>query len=765
MSHSNISTEHPQNRPLDPQYHYTYPNSQSSVSSHKPTIYSQSIQQPHIIQLPAYQDHRFPQFINNSMESLLSAIDHHVPIPMQSSAAMNESNSPFKPIISKASLPTSSGEVAPAHEFSSSLPERSISTTMSISAIVDNSSQSSSEDHKHRRSLSISSILSSTPSVSLPTTYSNSQSLGAHSMSPVTSPIDAHYSEIEGSRKRKASYSYEENHMDQRMKIRKKIGDRILPVEKYGAKCPQAFLSNMTRITCWHASVAQKSYGTEKRFLCPPPVVSIHGSSSAEKPQISMSVICEAGAGSGQLEQKAMLDENNSGTFKYLHVSGTAKAKQFALKLKVFNHKNPIPHATFDSAPVSIISKPSKKTSKTRNVSSCIFSGSTISLFNRINSQTVRTKYMGIESGMLCAKNSTWSAFTISLVNSPRGETTRPSLNSPITYGSQIVITDTITGFCSDPLIIRKVEKGKIAQNATGPVSQMQKIALQKLDDTDSGVMMYLSASNSTSDQHDGGSNPFLSYKRAKVQSQGSDSHDSSGLIEEVDDYLSWTIVGISKFEYTYLESLGPTTRPITPFPSLSCSPIYKPNTNTLELTIRHFHAHDQPLEVWLGNHGPLDIRVIWPSVGSVVMKGHETVLVAHLPKHEELFDQNYGNAHDHSIELPLLFVRDDGLVYNLDLLYHYNNTDITQNKSRARGVRDVEKSQGHRVARIHASGSWEENNLATETIGAMTVQTCTTLCNSSNQPQSSDQIQIAEWRPPSDTVKSYFPVSTITTH
>ncbi|KAK9762220.1 hypothetical protein K7432_012262 [Basidiobolus ranarum] len=503
-------------------------------------------------------------------------------------------------------------------------------------------------------------------------------------MSPTASPVDNYYNDFEVTRKRKASYSYEDAHMDQRMRIRKKIGDKILPgIEKYGNN-PRTFLSNMTRITCWHASVAQKSYGTEKRFLCPPPVVSIHGSSSVEKPQLSMSVICEAGAGSGQLEQKAMLDENNSGTFKYLHVSGTAKAKQFALKLKVFNNKNPIPHATFDSAPVSIISKPSKKTSKTRNVSSCIFSGSTVSLFNRINSQTVRTKYMGIESGMLCAKNSSWSAFSITLVNAARNDTSRPSLNSPITYGSQIIMTDTATGFCSDPLIIRKVEKGQIAQNATGPVSQMQKVALQKLDDTDSGVMMYLSASSSSSDQHDanGGSNPFLSYKRAKVQANRGEPVESSGLIEEVDDYLSWTIVGISKFEYTYLETLGPTTRPITPFPSLSSPPIYKPNTNTLELTIRHFHAHDQPLEVWLGNHGPLDIRVIWPSVGSVVMKGHETVLVAHLPKHEELFGLNYGDVQEQFIELPLLFVRDDGLVYNVCQSLRYEQEQSGKPKS-----------------------------------------------------------------------------------
>jgi len=369
----------------------------------------------------------------------------------------------------------------------------------------------------------------------------------------------------------------------------------------------------MTTITCQHASVAQKSYGSEKRFLCPPPVVFIerpnndcrnfHG-----KPEVSMSVVCENGERS--LEQKTLLDESMKGTFKYLHVSGTAKAKCFELKLKIFNKNSNIPYAVFKSAPVTIISKPSKKTAKARNVSSCILSGSHISLFNRINSQTVRTKYMGIEGGQLCAKNSSWSSFIITIVDNndinnnnnnntnihglssfpstnlpPKGSMSpsSPSSNSscsnstPITYGSEVILSDPTTGFTSDRLIIRKVERGRIVQGACGPVSQMQKIALQCVR-SNRRESHYLSAagpitmdSPHSQDQCTvSGASPYLGYQSSLVVhmqnveftkepfrmvsmqnipcATKNDKIAASTIVEEVDDYLCWTIVGICKY-------------------------------------------------------------------------------------------------------------------------------------------------------------------------------------------------------------------------
>ncbi|CAG8473142.1 1950_t:CDS:2 [Ambispora gerdemannii] len=475
---------------------------------------------------------------------------------------------------------------------------------------------------------------------------------------------------------------------------------------------PNSF--QMTTITCLHAAVAQKSYGSEKRFLCPPPVVIVRqpNSSLHGKPELAMSVVCETG--DRPMEQKTMLDENMKGTFKYLHVSGTAKAKQFSLKLKVYNKNSNIPYAIFDSAPVTIISKPSKKTAKARNVSSCILSGTPISLFNRINSQTVRTKYMGIENGHLCAKNSSWAPFIIDVISSPTpllpsnnspksngkgcqnassSPTSSPSTATPITYGSEIIITDTATGISSDRLIIRKVEKGRIAQSACGPVSQMQKIALQHVGT--SCQNSYLSAagpitmdSPQSQDQCTvSGASPYLGYQPSRLvhmhtvdsskrdidsfaihhNINNADVNDviTSSIVEEVDDYLCWTIVGISQFQHTHFESFptsdsssnnnsqsgSSTNHPTTPFPTLTSNPVYTSN-NTIELSVANFY-HDaslhqlssqpqQPMEVWLGQYGSLKTL-------------------------EELLRASAINKTENRefVEYPLLFVRVDGVCYH----------------------------------------------------------------------------------------------------
>ncbi|KAG0242222.1 hypothetical protein BGW41_004654 [Actinomortierella wolfii] len=715
-----------------------------------------------------------PQYYGTSMESLLDAIEVH-PALSASSASPSRSPSPSSSASDKASASSSSAvATATTHEIPSatstssytSVPQPAPARTsaqgrMAISNLVDRDDT----DHQHTRS---------SPSLSPETLplqlhhhhhhqFQRPQPSSRHRFKPmIPKPSSSPSAEVF---KRKWSNLSSANFEEERnAKIRRSIQNHVSssqarPASTERATSPghasQNFESNdpstryqMTTICCLHASVAQKSYGSEKRFLCPPPVVQIKAPANASnsglssKPQVAMSVICESG---DSLCQRSMLEDDNTGTFRFLYVTGTAKAKSFNLKLKVYGRAclpngfvandgeqesaplsleestitgpQPEPYAVFDSAPIAIISKPSKKTAKARNVSSCILAGSLISLFNRINSQTVRTKYMSVQDGELCAKNSSWSAFSVTIVSNgpaapPRSNSQKShnrqassSAPAPITYGTEIILTETETGVQSDRLIVCKVENGRILENACGPICQMQKVALKAVHPDEQGRSVYLSAVGSEHQvgrymDHSSKAKTMLRYIPATQHIEGEakdgapkDTSKSAGN----DDFLCWTIVGISKFEYTYFESL-PTApesddeednksrsapHPITPFPTLMNTPVYNAASHTLELVVSNFFTqvgsatstssnssstHAQPpqmqsqnqMRVWLGTRGPLTTHVIRRDASSGT---EETTLLVDLPQGEQMMAASDDET---SIELPLLFVRHiDGITYN----------------------------------------------------------------------------------------------------
>ncbi|KAI8078473.1 hypothetical protein BDF21DRAFT_420595 [Thamnidium elegans] len=323
---------------------------------------------------------------------------------------------------------------------------------------------------------------------------------------------------------------------------------------------------NERKITILTSKVAQKSYGTEKRFLCPPPSTVLSGSSSwwarnlsdtkLNAPSLVVHISGEKTSQNGVIEwynttTGSLLDTscavnsaNNGDTnlsgncvSKHLHINDADEKRKRVEVLVKINLGNGIHLGTFASKGIKVISKPSKKRQSVKNMELCIHHGTTISLFNRIRSQTVSTKYLGVSTaedknngGGTCfvARTGSWDPFVIWIVDTSRSPDT-PPLNTrnhhpdnphfpappaialhtatgqqPIAlhYNQAVVLQCVSTGLVSPVMVIRKVDKGSMIMGgnrlcdlsgATGgecgdealgdPVSQLHKIAFQIVQD------------------------------------------------------------------------------------------------------------------------------------------------------------------------------------------------------------------------------------------------------------------------------------------
>ncbi|CAO1636404.1 unnamed protein product [Parajaminaea phylloscopi] len=365
------------------------------------------------------------------------------------------------------------------------------------------------------------------------------------------------------------------------------------PEQRFIAQVQQEIADHFfVTVTCSHSGVAQKSYGHEKRFLCPPPIVRVRGpgyTTPSGSPDVArlLRVCILPGVGeAGHLSQdgsapaivseEIILDRTLQAKFGHLHVGGsTNSAKTFRLRFEMLktggpssseahhealnvptsgvpsmgdggSYKSPrlsdgplgrpyamnnaaasLPWLTRDSDAISVISKPSKKTTKAKTSSSQITPDLAICLFNRVNSQNVRTKYMAVDDGQLSARNDSWTTFHMRPVAS--AHSTPAASGDAVTYGSIVVLEAPGQGTVSDPMVVCKVEKGKIIippafaeptgtsnghghgprgraslglgngvsvgssgeGGADGPISQMQKVAFMRYEPPRSDYRQY----------------------------------------------------------------------------------------------------------------------------------------------------------------------------------------------------------------------------------------------------------------------------------
>ena len=303
--------------------------------------------------------------------------------------------------------------------------------------------------------------------------------------------------------------------------------------------------------------VAQKSYGAEKRFLCPPPLVILIGSSwwnacpastrpspfspvgapgpdqaptVLSPPRVTINISGEPGIQDGALEWASssgrLIDVGNPSSEmaisgrcigKQLYISDVDEKRRHVEALVSISVPGSSPMdrrllGTFPSRPIKVISKPSKKRQSSRNTELCVNHGSVISLFHRLRSQTVSTRYLCVSGApswfkgsdnqpflnmnprdqksqeppsCFVAKMSSWDPFIIYLVDPKKRADATPSepLQPPVKgypppppnalpttgltssqmtihYNQPIVLQCLNTAVVSPVMVVRKVEKG-----------------------------------------------------------------------------------------------------------------------------------------------------------------------------------------------------------------------------------------------------------------------------------------------------------------
>ncbi|KAG9018854.1 hypothetical protein FRB90_008967 [Tulasnella sp. 427] len=290
------------------------------------------------------------------------------------------------------------------------------------------------------------------------------------------------------------------------------------------------------------SKVAQKSYGTEKRFLCPPPTAVLLGNhwwhetrrGDVIPPKAVISISGEPSPLESLTEWSTPLGKNfdvsdppapSTTTYmgrcigKQLFITDyddrKKKVEALVRVVQPADEQEAEPErllGVFPSKPIKVISKPSKKRQSAKNLELCINHGSTVSLFHRLRSQTVSTKYLCVSGSAAAykgsdgqplpgidrsrqtappsfiAKTACWDSFVIYIVDvnkqtdpnavpppPPHPEYPSPPPNAipyntngahmytPIYYNQTVVLQCLISGVVSPVLIIRKVDHGTIA--------------------------------------------------------------------------------------------------------------------------------------------------------------------------------------------------------------------------------------------------------------------------------------------------------------
>ncbi|XP_069025689.1 recombining binding protein suppressor of hairless-like protein [Embiotoca jacksoni] len=401
-----------------------------------------------------------------------------------------------------------------------------------------------------------------------------------------------------------------------------------------------------------HAKVAQKSYGNEKRFFCPPPCVFISGhgwrvsqdhlkaDGYGDSVYRLYGYMCLDSASQSQADTfKLVFDEqpNSRQMFacaKSLFISDQDKRKHFCLLLRLFlGNRQEV--GSFHSRMIKVISKPSQKRQSMKNADLCISSCSRVALFNRLRSQTVSTRYLSVDRGTFIASARQWTAFTITMVEDQRADHGGFVLSEGfICYGCVVQLVCTESGVALPPMVIRKVNKQHAMLDVDEPVSQLHKCCFQFRDDPHA----FLCLSNDA----------IIRYQAPPT------ARDPSRVV--LNDGSCWTIIGVETVEFTFNQGLACIQTPVSPFPVITGLEVNGGgHVGMLEIHGENLSPH---LKAWFGN---IEAETMFKSPRSLLCVVPDV----------SVFSDGWRGLR-RVISVPLSLLRLDGLIYRTSFSFSY---------------------------------------------------------------------------------------------